>query len=188
MTCRHMKRLVRVRVSPSGQSRARLPLSQPSAEPIGQNQGDNPIATSRGRRMPVIPRARSLSRAPLSPQGPRCFSGFFRARPPPLRAVPAKLARNNRLAAPPCRKTSGCAFASPLRRAGARAPSAPAPGDRQLTRHSRLRKEREDDEGEPRGRPCSPRGRSDHRASQAHPRRGTAGARRRERPSPRPRR
>lgn len=78
-----MKRLVRVRVSPSGQSRARLPLSQPSAEPIGQNQGDNPITTSRGRRMPVIPRTRSLSRDPLSPQGPRCFSGFFRARPPP---------------------------------------------------------------------------------------------------------
>lgn len=61
--------------------------------------------------MPVIPRARSLSRAPLSPQGPRCFSGFFRARPPPLRAVPAKLARNNRSAAPPCRRTSGFAFA-----------------------------------------------------------------------------
>ena len=37
--------------------------------------------------MPVIPRARSLSRAPLSPQGPRCFSGFSdlvrrRFRPP----------------------------------------------------------------------------------------------------------
>ena len=64
--------------------------------------------------MPVIPRARSLSRAPLSPQGPRCFPGFFRALPPPLRAVPAKLAHNNRSAAPPCRKTSGFAFASPL--------------------------------------------------------------------------
>lgn len=36
--------------------------------------------------MPVIPRARSLSRAPLSPQGPRCFSGFFRARPPPAQS------------------------------------------------------------------------------------------------------
>lgn len=71
--------------------------------------------------MPVIPRARSLSRAPLSPQGPRCFSGFFRARPPPLRAVPAKLARNNRSAAPPCRKTSGFAFAP----RGARDPAHP---------------------------------------------------------------
>ena len=124
--------------------------------------------------MPVIPRARSLSRTRLSPQGPRCFSGFFRARPPPLRAVPAKLARNNRLAAPPCRKTSGFAFASPLRRAGSRAPSAPAPGGRRLTRHSRLRKEREDDEGRSRGWPCSPRGRSARRASRARPRRGSA--------------
>lgn len=132
--------------------------------------------------MPVIPRARSLSRTPLSPQGPRCFSGFFRARPPPLRAVPAKLARNNRSAAPPCRKTSGFAFASPLRRAGSRAPSAPAPGGRRLTRHSRLRKECEDDEGRSRGRPCSPRGRSARRASRARPRRGSAGARRREHP------
>ena len=69
--------------------------------------------------MPVIPRARSLSRGPLPPQGPRCFSGFFRARPAPLRAVPAKLAQNNRAAEPPCRKTSGFAFASPLAARGA---------------------------------------------------------------------
>lgn len=62
--------------------------------------------------MPVIPRTRSLSRDPLSQQGPRCFSGFFRARPPPpLRAVPAKLTRNNQSAAPPCRKTNGRTFA-----------------------------------------------------------------------------
>lgn len=61
--------------------------------------------------MPIIPRERCLSRDSLSPQGPRCFSDFFRARPPPLRAVSTKLARNNRSAAPPCRKTSGFAFA-----------------------------------------------------------------------------
>lgn len=63
--------------------------------------------------MPVIPRAPSLSRDPLSPQGPRRLSNFFRASPPPPRAVPAKLAQNNRSAAPPCRKTSGCALAPP---------------------------------------------------------------------------
>ena len=183
-----MKRLVRVRVSPSGQSRVRLPLSQPSAEPVEQNQGDNPIATSRGRRMPVIPRTRSLSRAPLSPQGPRCFPDFFRARPPrserSRRSSPETTGRRRLPAGKPAAPPS----LPPLRRAGSRAPSAPAPGGRQLTRHSRLRKEREDDKGKPRGRPCSPRGRSDHRASRARPRRGSAGARRRERPSPRPRR
>ena len=86
---------------------------RPGVEPIERNPDNNPKTTSRGRRMPVIPRARSLSRAPLSPQEPRCFSSFFRARPPPLRATPAKLPRNNRSAAPPCRKTNGYAFAPP---------------------------------------------------------------------------
>lgn len=84
---------------------------RPGVEPIERNPDNNPKTTSRGRRMPVIPRARSLSRAPLSPQEPRCFSSFFRARPPPLRATLAKLPRNNRSAAPPCRKTNGYAFA-----------------------------------------------------------------------------
>lgn len=44
----------------------------------------------------------------------RLLSGS--AAPPPLRAVSAKLARNNRSAAPPYRKTSGFAFALPAAR------------------------------------------------------------------------
>lgn len=59
---------------------------RPGAYPIRQNPDNNPKTTSRGRRMPAIPRARSLSRAPLSPQEPRCFSSFFRARPPPAQS------------------------------------------------------------------------------------------------------
>ena len=55
------------------------------------NSRDNPIATSQGRRMPVIPRTRSLSRNPLFPQGPRCIPGFFRNR----RSRPERCRRNS---------------------------------------------------------------------------------------------
>lgn len=181
-----MKRLARVRVSLSGQSRARLPLGRVptrSDKIQGQPNNDEPKPADAGYSScaqpvtgPAFPaRAAMLSR-PLSGSAAPAQSGAGEARPKQPVGC-ASLPENQRLRLRP-----------PLRRAGSRAPSAPAPGGRQLTRHSRLRKEREDDEGEPRGRPCSPRGRSGHRASQARPRRGTAGARRTERPSPRPRR
>lgn len=63
--------------------------------------------------MPIIPRARSLSRTRFPRKGRDAFPTSFGLGRPPLRAVSAKLARNNRSAAPPYRKTSGFAFAPP---------------------------------------------------------------------------
>ena len=101
-----MKRLVRVRVSPSGQSRARPPFSAGRrahrAKPRRQPRTDEPRPADAGYSSCAQPVT-----GPLSPQGPRCFSGFFRARTPLLRAVSAKLTRNNRSAVPPCPNASG---------------------------------------------------------------------------------
>lgn len=66
--------------------------------------------------MPIIPRARSLSRTRFPRKGRDAFPTSFGLGRPPLRAVSAKLARNNRSAAPPYRKTGGFAFAPPAAR------------------------------------------------------------------------
>lgn len=182
-----MKRLTRVRVSPSGQSRARLPFSRVpirSDKIQRQPNNDEPKPADAGYSscaQPVTGPAFPARAAMLF----RLLSGSAAPRPGRCRRSSPETTGRRRL---PAGKPAASPSLPPLRRAGSRAPSAPALGGRQLTRHSRLRKEREDDEGEPRGRPCSPRGRSARRASRARPRRGTAGARRRERPSPRPRR
>lgn len=188
MACRHANRLVRVRVSPSGQSRARPSLLSRVLSP-----SDKTKATTRWRRAEAggcrLFLVRAACRGSRFPRkGRDAFPASFglgRPRSERCRRSSPETTGRRRL---PAGKPAAAPSLPPLRRAGSRAPSAPAPGGRQLTRHSRLRKEREDDEGEPRGRPCSPRGRSGHRASRARPRRGTAGARRTERPSPRPRR
>lgn len=54
---------------------------------------------------------RAACHGPRFPRNGRdAFTTSFGLGRPPHRAVPAKLARNNRSAAPPCRKTSGSAF------------------------------------------------------------------------------
>lgn len=138
--------------------------------------------------MPIIPRARSLSRTRFPRKGRDAFpTSFGLGRPPRSgrcrRSSPATTGRR-RL---PTGKPAASPSPSP-RRVESRPPAAPAPSGRQLTRHGQLRKERGNDEEEPRGQPCPPRSRSGRQASRARRRRGSAGVRRRERRVPRPRR